>query len=148
MKLHELSPNPDSRQRRKRVGRGDSSGLGKTAGRGEKGQKSRTGSKVRPFFEGGQIPLFRRLPKRGFNQPDHIEYALVNLNILEDNFAAGDVVDAESLRAKKLLGKAEKMIKILANGELTKALTVKAEKFSAAAKAKIEAAGGKVEVVE
>ena len=148
MKLHELSPNPGSRQRRKRVGRGDSSGLGKTAGRGEKGQKSRTGSKIRPFFEGGQIPLFRRLPKRGFNQPDHIEYALVNLNILEDNFAAGDVVDAESLRAKKLLGKAEKMIKILANGELTKALTVKAEKFSAAAKAKIEAAGGKVEVVE
>ena len=148
MKLHELSPNPGSRQRRKRVGRGDSSGLGKTAGRGEKGQKSRTGSKVRPFFEGGQIPLFRRLPKRGFNQPDHIEYALVNLNILEDNFAAGDVVDAESLRAKKLLGKAEKMIKILANGELTKALTVKAEKFAAAAKAKIEAAGGKVEVVE
>lgn len=148
MKLHELSPNPGSRQRRKRVGRGDSSGLGKTAGRGEKGQKSRTGSKVRPFFEGGQIPLFRRLPKRGFNQPDHIEYALVNLNILEDNFAAGDVVDAESLRAKKLLGKAEKMIKILANGELTKALTVKAEKFSAAAKAKIEATGGKVEVVE
>ena len=148
MKLHELSPNPGSRQRRKRVGRGDSSGLGKTAGRGEKGQKSRTGSKVRPFFEGGQIPLFRRLPKRGFNQPDHIEYALVNLNILEDNFAAGDVVDAESLRAKKLLGKAEKMIKILANGELTKAITVKADKFSAVAKAKIEAAGGKVEVVE
>ncbi|WP_294436522.1 50S ribosomal protein L15 [uncultured Victivallis sp.] len=148
MKLHELSPNPGSRQRRKRVGRGDSSGLGKTAGRGEKGQKSRTGSKIRPFFEGGQIPLFRRLPKRGFNQPNHIEYALVNLNILEDNFAAGDVVDAESLRAKKLLGKAEKMIKILANGELTKALTVKAEKFSAAAQAKIEAAGGKVEVVE
>ena len=148
MKLHELSPNPGSRQRRKRVGRGDSSGLGKTAGRGEKGQKSRTGSKIRPFFEGGQIPLFRRLPKRGFNQPNHIEYALVNLNILEDNFAAGDVVDAESLRAKKLLGKAEKMIKILANGELTKALTVRAEKFSAAAQAKIEAAGGKVEVVE
>lgn len=148
MKLHELSPNPGSRQRRKRVGRGDSSGLGKTAGRGEKGQKSRTGSKIRPFFEGGQIPLFRRLPKRGFNQPNHIEYALVNLNILEDNFAAGDVVDTESLRAKKLLGKAEKMIKILANGELTKALTVKAEKFSAAAQAKIEAAGGKVEVVE
>ena len=148
MKLHELSPNPGSRQRRKRVGRGDSSGLGTTAGRGEKGQRSCPGSKIRPFFEGGQIPLFRRLPKRGFNQPNHIEYALVNLNILEDNFAAGDVVDAESLRAKKLLGKAEKMIKILANGELTKALTVKAEKFSAAAQAKIEAAGGKVEVVE
>ena len=145
MKLHELSPNAGSRKRRKRVGRGDSSGLGKTAGRGEKGQKSRTGSSIRPFFEGGQIPLFRRLPKRGFNSPDHIEY---NLNILEDNFAAGDVVDAESLRAKNLLGKTERMIKILANGEITKALTVKADKFSAAAKAKIEAVGGKVEVTE
>ena len=148
MKLHELSPNAGSRKRRKRVGRGDSSGLGKTAGRGEKGQKSRTGSSIRPFFEGGQIPLFRRLPKRGFNSPDHIEYSLVNLNILEDNFAAGDVVDAESLRAKNLLGKTERMIKILANGEITKALTVKADKFSAAAKAKIEAVGGKVEVTE
>ena len=148
MKLHELSPNAGSRKRRKRVGRGDSSGLGKTAGRGEKGQKSRTGSSIRPFFEGGQIPLFRRLPKRGFNSPDHIEYTLVNLNILEDNFAAGDVVDAESLRAKNLLGKTERMIKILANGELTKALTVKADKFSAAAKDKIEAVGGKVEVTE
>ena len=93
-------------------------------------------------------PLFRRLPKRGFNSPDHIEYTLVNLNILEDNFAAGDVVDAESLRAKNLLGKTERMIKILANGEITKALTVKADKFSAAAKAKIEAVGGKVEVTE
>ena len=148
MKLHELSPNAGSRKRRKRVGRGDSSGLGKTAGRGEKGQKARTGSSIRPFFEGGQIPLFRRLPKRGFNSPDHIEYTLVNLNILEDNFAAGDVVDAESLRAKNLLGKTERMIKILANGEITKALTVKADKFSAAAKAKIEAVGGKVEVTE
>ena len=148
MKLHELSPNAGSRKRRKRVGRGDSSGLGKTAGRGEKGQKSRTGSSIRPFFEGGQIPLFRRLPKRGFNSPDHIEYTLVNLNILEDNFSAGDVVDAESLRAKNLLGKTERMIKILANGEITKALTVKADKFSAAAKAKIEAVGGKVEVTE
>lgn len=148
MKLHELSPNAGSRKRRKRVGRGDSSGLGKTAGRGEKGQKSRTGSSIRPFFEGGQIPLFRRLPKRGFNSPDHIEYTLVNLNILEDNFAAGDVVDAESLRAKNLLGKTERMIKILANGEITKALTVKADKFSVAAKAKIEAVGGKVEVTE
>lgn len=148
MKLHELSPNAGSRQRRKRVGRGDSSGLGKTAGRGEKGQKSRTGSTSRPFFEGGQIPLFRRLPKRGFNSPDHIEYTLVNLNILEDNFNAGDVVDQEALRAKNLLGKKIQMVKVLANGEITKALTVKADKFSAQAQAKIEAAGGKVEVVE
>ena len=148
MKLHELSPNPGSRQRRKRVGRGDSSCLGKTAGRGEKGQKSRTGSKIRPFFEGGQIPLFRRLPKRGFNSPDHVEYTLINLNILEENFNAGDVVDVEALGAKNLLGKKVGLIKILANGEITKALTVKADKFSAAAQAKIEAAGGKVEVVE
>ena len=103
---------------------------------------------MRPFFEGGQIPLFRRLPKRGFNSPDHVEYQLVNLNILEENFNAGDVVDQESLRAKNLLGKKVQMIKILANGEITKALTVKAEKFSAQAQAKIEAAGGKVEVVE
>ncbi len=148
MKLHELSPTPGSRQRRKRVGRGDSSGLGKTAGRGEKGQKSRSGAKIRPFFEGGQIPLFRRLPKRGFNSPDHIEYHLVNLSVLEEGFNAGDVVDAAALRSKNLLGKKDQMIKILANGEITKALTVKADKFSAQAKAKIEAAGGKAEVAE
>ena len=148
MKLHDMSPTPGSRKPRKRVGRGDSSGLGKTAGRGEKGQKSRTGSRIRPFFEGGQIPLFRRLPKRGFNSPDHIEYALVNLNILEENFNAGDVVDAEALRAKGLLGKSGKPVKVLANGEITKSLTVKADKFSAAAAAKIAAAGGKAETIE
>ena len=148
MKLHELKPTEGSRKSRKRIGRGDSSGYGKTAGRGEKGQKSRTGSKSRPFFEGGQIPLFRRLPKRGFKNPDRIVYALVNLNVLENNFNAGDVVDVDALHAKKLLGKGESVIKVLANGELTKALTVKAEKFSAAAAKKIEAAGGKIEVIE
>ena len=148
MKLHELSPNPGSRQRRKRVGRGDSSGLGKTAGRGEKGQKSRTGAKIRPFFEGGQIPLFRRLPKRGFKNADRIIYTLVNLNILEENFNAGDVVDVAALQEKNLIGKKFFALKILANGEISKALTVKAEKFSEAAKAKIEAVGGKVEVID
>ncbi len=148
MKLHELCPTPGSRKRRKRVGRGDSSGLGKTAGRGEKGQHSRTGSKVRPYFEGGQIPLFRRLPKRGFKNPDHIFYNLINLSIIESNFEAGAVVDTEALREKNLLGKSQRALKILANGEITKAITVKAEKFSATAVAKIEAAGGKVEVVE
>ncbi len=148
MKLHDMSPTPGSRHRRKRVGRGDSSGWGKSAGRGEKGQSSRTGSVSRPFFEGGQIPLFRRLPKRGFKNADRVIYALVNLNILEANFNAGDVVDEASLREKKLLGKARHAIKILANGEITKALTVKAAKFSAAAAAKIEAAGGKVEIAE
>ena len=147
MKLHELSPAPGSRKARKRVGRGDSSGLGKTAGRGDKGQKSRTGSVIRPFFEGGQIPFFRRLPKRGFKNPDRVVFQLVNLNIIDANFNAGDVVDAASLREKKLLGKATLPIKILANGEITKAVTVKAEAFSAAAVAKIEAAGGKTEVI-
>ena len=148
MKLHDMSPTPGSRKPRKRVGRGDSSGLGKTAGRGEKGQKSRSGAKIRPFFEGGQIPLFRRLPKRGFKNADRIVYALVNLDVLESNFQAGEVVDLASLREKKLLGKGETIVKVLANGEITKALTVKAAKFSAAAAAKIEAAGGKVEIAE
>ena len=148
MKLHDIGPTPGSHKRRKRVGRGDSSGWGKTAGRGEKGQLSRTGAVHRPFFEGGQIPLFRRLPKRGFKNADRVIYALVNLDVIEANFAAGDVVDEASLREKKLLGKARHAIKILANGEITKAVTVKAAKFSAAAAAKIEAAGGKVEIAE
>ena len=148
MKLHDISPTEGSKKRRKRVGRGDSSGLGKTAGRGEKGQHSRTGSVSRPFFEGGQIPLFRRLPKRGFKNADRIVYALVNLNVLESNFNAGDVVDFEALRAKKLLAKSDTIIKILANGEITKALTVKAAKFSAAAVERIQAAGGAVEIIE
>ena len=148
MKLHDIAPTPGSRHRRKRVGRGDSSGLGKTAGRGEKGQKSRTGSVIRPFFEGGQIPLFRRLPKRGFKNADRIIYALINLNVLDANFEAGDVVDFDALRAKKLLAKSDTIVKILANCEITKALTVKAAKFSAAAAAKIQAVGGKIEIVE
>lgn len=148
MKLHDMSPTPGSRKPRKRVGRGDSSGLGKTAGRGEKGQKSRTGSRIRPFFEGGQIPLFRRLPKRGFKNADRVVYALVNLDVLERNYQAGEVVDLESLHAKKLLGKGEMIVKVLANGEITKALTVKAAKFSAAAAAKIQAAGGTAEVTD
>ncbi len=148
MKLHDMSPTPGSRKPRKRVGRGDSSGLGKTAGRGEKGQKSRSGAKIRPFFEGGQIPLFRRLPKRGFKNADRIVYALVNLSVLESNFNAGEVVDLATLHEKKLLGKGDTIIKVLANGEITKALTDKAAKFSAAAAAKIQAAGGTVEIVD
>ena len=149
MKLHELSPNEGSTHRRKRVGRGDSSGMGKTCCRGEKGQKSRTGAKKRPYFEGGQIPLFRRLPKRGFNNPNHIVYQLINLSQIEENFEAGAVVDVNTLRAKNMLGKdASLSLKVLANGEITKAVTVKAQKFSAAAVAKIEAAGGKAEVID
>ncbi len=142
MKLHELSPNEGSRQRRKRVGRGDGSGMGKTACRGEKGQKSRTGSTIRPFFEGGQIPLFRRLPKRGFKNADRVVYNLINLNVLEENFEAGSVIDLEALKFRGLIGKNDNPLKVLANGEISKALTIKAEKFSEQARAKIAAAGG------
>ncbi len=147
MKLHEMSPTPGSRKARKRVGRGDASGWGRTCGRGEKGQKSRTGSTIRPFFEGGQTPLFRRLPKRGFNSPDHVFYNIVNLSTLEENFEANEVVDLEILRSKGLLGKADRPLKVLANGELSKALTVKANKFSATAREIIEKCGGKCEVI-
>ena len=147
MKLHDMKPAPGSRKERKRVGRGDSSGLGKTAGRGDKGQKSRTGAVIRPFFEGGQIPLFRRLPKKGFKNADRIIYQLVNLSVIEKNFNAGEEVNVDTLRAKSLLGQAALPIKVLANGEITKAVTVKAEAFSQAAIAKIEAAGGKTEVI-
>ena len=147
MKLHEMSPTPGSRKARKRVGRGDASGWGRTCGRGEKGQKSRTASTIRPFFEGGQTPLFRRLPKRGFNSPDHVFYNIVNLSTLEENFEANEVVDLEILRSKGLLGKADRPLKVLANGELSKALTVKANKFSATAREIIEKCGGKCEVI-
>ena len=141
MKLHELQ-NTVPRQARKRVGRGDGSGNGRTAGRGEKGAGARTGHKNRPYFEGGQIPLIRRLPKRGFKNPNHIEFEVVNLNVLEENFSDGDIVTMEELKKRGLLSKTTAPVKVLANGELTKKLTVTADKFSAAAKAKIEAVGG------
>jgi large subunit ribosomal protein L15 len=147
MKLHELRPAEGAKHRRKRVGRGDSSGLGHTCGRGEKGQKSRSGSTIRPHFEGGQIPLFRRIPKRGFNHPTHKEFNLVNVSTLEQYFEAGDEIDAEVLRSKGLIRKNDLPLKILANGDLTKALKVKAAKFSKAAKEKIESAGGSCETV-
>ncbi len=147
MKLHELKNTPGAKKSRQRVGRGDSSGWGRTCGRGEKGQKSRSGATSRPHFEGGQIPLFRRLPKRGFKSRNRIDYALINLSTLEKNFSAGDVVDMDALNEKHLLGKAETSLKILGNGDLTIALTVKANKFSATAQEKIEKAGGTCEVV-
>lgn len=147
MKLHSLEVAPGSKHRRKRVGRGDGSGLGGTCGRGEKGQHSRTGSKIRPYFEGGQIPLFRRLPKRGFKSLNPTVFHTVNLSILEANFNAGETIDAEVLHKKGLIGKHDYALKILANGEITKALTVKAEKFSKAAQAAIEGAGGKCEII-
>jgi large subunit ribosomal protein L15 len=147
MKLHDLHPTEGSRRPRKRVGRGDSSGLGRTCGRGEKGQMSRSGASHRPYFEGGQIPLFRRLPKRGFKSLNHKEYNLVNTRTLEEFCDANAVVDIALLREKGVVGKSDLPLKVLADGELSKSLTIKANKFSKSAKAKIEAAGGTCEVV-
>ena len=147
MKLHSLEVAPGSKHRRRRVGRGDSSGTGGTCGRGENGQHSRSGAKSRPYFEGGQIPLFRRLPKRGFKSFNRELFHTVNLSKLDANFKAEDVVDAEVLHKKGLIGKHDYALKVLANGEISKALTVKANKFSKAAQAAIEAAGGKCEII-
>ena len=146
MKLHELTPAEGSARDSFRKGRGPGSGNGKTAGKGHKGQNARSGGGVRPGFEGGQLPLYRKLPKRGFNNSKFAKvYAIVNveaLNVFED----GAVVDLEALLAKKIVRKANDGLKVLGNGELTKQLTVKATVFSATAKEKIEAAGGKIEV--
>ena len=147
MKLHELSPAPGSNKPVKRIGRGPASGQGKTAGKGHKGQKARAGRGMRPGFEGGQMPLQRRLPKRGFNNIFAKEIAIVNVSALNDAFEAGAVVDAAALIESGLVKKELDGIKILGNGELTKALTVKANAFSKEAKAKIEAAGGTAEEV-
>jgi large subunit ribosomal protein L15 len=145
MKLHELSPAPGSNKPVKRIGRGPASGQGKTAGKGHKGQKARAGRGMRPGFEGGQMPLQRRLPKRGFNNIFAKEIAIVNVGALNDAFEAGAVVDAAALIESGLVKKELDGIKILGHGELTKALTVKAAAFSKEAKAKIEAAGGTAE---
>ncbi len=146
MKLHELSPNPGAVKDVKRIGRGHGSGQGKTAGKGHKGQKARSGGGVRPGFEGGQTALARRIPKRGFNNIFRTEYATVNVSDLE-KFVDGTTVDLELLKASGLVKKELDGVKILGNGELTKNLTVKAAKFTAAAKEKIEKAGGKAEVM-
>jgi len=146
MELKDLHPAPGSRKARKRVGRGPGSGYGKTAGRGENGQLSRAGGGKRAGFEGGQTPLARRLPKLpGFRNINRVEYAPVNVSRLEEKFEAGETVDAASLVAKGIIKKETVLVKVLGDGELTKALTVKVDKVSASAKAKIEAAGGKVE---
>ena len=141
MKLHELK-NTFNRQARKRVGRGDGSGNGRTAGRGDKGAGARAGAKRRPYFEGGQIPLIRRLPKRGFNNPNHVLFEVVNLSVLEENFEAGSEVNRKALEERGLIGKVTLPLKILANGDLTKALKVTADRFSDMAKEKIEKVGG------
>ncbi len=146
MKLHELKPSEGSRHVRNRVGRGTSSGNGKTAGRGQKGQKSRSGGGVRLGFEGGQTPLFRRLPKRGFTNINRKDYAIVNLDSL-NVFEDGTEVTPTVLLEKGIINNEKSGVKVLAKGELNKKLTVKAAKFSASAKAAIEAAGGTAEVI-
>jgi large subunit ribosomal protein L15 len=146
MKLHELSPAAGSTAPAWRKGRGAGSGNGKTAGKGHKGQNARSGGGVRPGFEGGQIPLARKLPKRGFHNKFAINYAIVNvaaLNAYED----GETVNLVSLIEKGIVKKANDGLKVLGNGEITKKLTVEASVFSATAKEKIEAAGGKTEVI-
>jgi len=146
MKLHELKGAPGARHRRKRVGRGEASGWGRTAGRGNKGQMSRSGSGYRPTFEGGQMPLIRRLPKRGFNHPSKTVYLPVNVGAL-NRFEDGAEVTPEALRQAGLACGRADGVKVLGTGELKKKLTVKAHAFSAAARAKIEAAGGRCEVI-
>lgn len=145
MKLHELSPAPGSNKDVFRKGRGHGSGSGKTAGKGHKGQKARSGGGVRPGFEGGQMPLQRRVPKRGFNNIFAKQYAAINVKDLE-RFEDGAVVDAQALLDAGILKKTLDGVKILGNGELTKKLTVNCAAFSASAKEKIEKAGGKAEV--
>lgn len=147
MKIHDLAPAPGSVKEAKRKGRGAGSGNGKTAGKGHKGQNARSGGGVRPGFEGGQMPLQRRLPKRGFrNYPFRKEYQIVNVDFLND-FDDNTVVTAEELLSKGFIDNLDTAVKILGDGVLEKKLTVKANKFSESAKQKIEAAGGKVEVL-
>ncbi len=146
MKLHELSPAPGSTSVSKRVGRGAGSGNGKTAGKGHKGQKARSGGSIRPGFEGGQMPLARRIPKRGFNNIFATKYAAINVSEL-NRFEDGAVVDEAAIIAAGLIKKPLDGIKLLGNGELTKKLTVKVTAYSESAKQKIEQAGGKAEVM-
>ena len=147
MRLHDLKPRPGAKHRRKRLGQGESSGHGKTSGRGGKGQTARSGSSIRIGFEGGQMPLIRRIPKRGFNNARHtVAYVPVNLEAL-NAFDNGARVDLEAFRKAGLANGPVKRVKILGDGELKKKLTVSAHAFSASAKQKIEAAGGTCEVI-
>ena len=147
MRLHDLRPAPGAKKRRKRVGRGPGSGHGKTSGKGHKGQKARSGGGTSVGFEGGQMPLYRRVPKRGFTPRERTQYAVVNLGALA-RFPAGGVVDPDGLVAARLIKRAERRsVKILGEGELSHPLTVKAHAVSASARQKIEAVGGRVEVL-
>jgi large subunit ribosomal protein L15 len=147
MELHDLHPAPGAKRGRKRIGRGPGSGKGKTAGRGHKGQKSRSGYSRRYGFEGGQMPLVRRIPKRGFANIFRVEFQVVNLKDLERVFADGDTVSVESLVERGLVRGGKRPVKVLGDGELKKKLTVQVHKFSHSARAGIEKAGGSCEVV-
>jgi large subunit ribosomal protein L15 len=147
MRLHTLKPNPGAKHRRKRLGIGESSGKGKTSGKGHKGQKARSGGSIRLGFEGGQMPIYRRLPKRGFNNKAFKTfYGVVNLDTLEKHFSNGDVVNEESLREIGLVNGRFDGVKILGRGEITKSLTLVVDEISAIAREKIEKAGGSVSI--
>ena len=147
MSLNSLRPPKGAKHPKKRIGRGQGSGNGKTAGRGHKGAKSRSGFKFKRGFEGGQMPLHRRVPKRGFHNPFRVEYEVVNLDTLATKFDAGTVVTPELLRERGLVAGGNRPVKILARGEVGKALTVRAHKFSGKAAEKLAAAGGNAEVM-
>jgi large subunit ribosomal protein L15 len=147
MQIHDLYPAPGSRKKRKRVGRGNASGHGTTAGRGDKGQNSRSGGGKGPGFEGGQNPMHMRMPKLGgFKNPNRVEYAVVNVGRLQELFGKGETVDVDSLFEKGVIKAKTVPVKVLGDGEITVPLTVKVDKVSASAKAKIEAAGGTVDL--
>lgn len=148
MDLSDLKPSEGSKKNKKRVGRGHGTGQGAQAGRGHKGAQSRSGFKFKRGFEGGQMPLHRRVPKRGFHNPFRTEYAVVNLDVLADRFDAGTVITPELLRERGLIHSTRQPIKVLARGDVSKKLTVRAHKFSGKAAEKIAAAGGTVEVLE
>ncbi len=145
--LSNLAPQKGAKKKKKRVGRGPSSGHGKTSTRGHKGQKARSGGTKAPGFEGGQMPLYRRLPKRGFNNPFRIEYQVVNLDRIEKVFSEGETVDPDSLLQKRLVNKKRVPIKILGRGTVSKPLTVRVHAISQKAKSMIESAGGTVEII-
>ncbi|MCQ2480501.1 MAG: 50S ribosomal protein L15 [Clostridia bacterium] len=147
MKLHDLAPAAGASKERKRIGRGPASGQGKTAGKGHKGQKARAGRGMRPGFEGGQMPLQRRIPKRGFNNIFGTEMAIVNVATLDKYYEDGATVTVENLLEKGILSKSMDGVKVLGQGEISKKLTVQVNAFSESAKSKIEAAGGKAEVI-
>ena len=148
MDLSNLRPPKGRTRPKKRVGRGPGSGTGKTAGRGHKGQKSRSGYSRKRGFEGGQMPLQRRVPKRGFHNPFRVDYAVINLDTLADRFETGTEVTPDALRARGLIGSGKRRVKVLARGEVTKALTVHAHRFSGKAAEKIAASGGQAVVLE